>query len=191
MSRYSFRCDRRRSRRDGQLHEKLRRESRARHRWHYNTGETNLIGTVVERATRKELAAYASEEDLGALRQEQDAAWMLDRSGHVHAGCCVQASTRDFARIGQFILDGGRVDGTPILAEGWLDAATRKQADIGAPGRGYANQWWTVDNGTSARWASMASRSSRPGRRTDSRDQQRLAGWPTSPRRISWPLASP
>jgi CubicO group peptidase (beta-lactamase class C family) len=127
---------------------KLRREAAPGTRWHYNTGETNLIGTVVERATRKELAAYASEKIWARYGMEQDAAWMLDRSGHVHAGCCVQASTRDFARFGQFILDGGRVDGTPILAEGWLDAATRKQADIGAPGRGYGYQWWTVDNGT-------------------------------------------
>jgi CubicO group peptidase (beta-lactamase class C family) len=79
---------------------------------------------------------------------EQDAAWTLDRSGHVHGGCCIQATTRDFARFGHFILDGARVDGASIVADGWLEAATHKQADIGAPGRGYGYQWWTVDNGT-------------------------------------------
>ena len=127
---------------------KLRREVAPGTRWHYNTGETNLIGTVVERATKKELAAYASEKIWARYGMEQDAAWTIDRSGHVHAGCCMQASTRDFARFGQFILDGARVDGAPIVADGWLDAATRKQADIGAPGRGYGYQWWTADNGT-------------------------------------------
>jgi len=127
---------------------KLRREVAPGTRWLYNTGETNLIGTVVERATKKELAAYASEKIWARYGMEQDAAWTIDRSGHVHAGCCMQASTRDFARFGQFILDGARVDGAPTVADGWLDAATRKQADIGAPGRGYGYQWWTADNGT-------------------------------------------
>ena len=127
---------------------KLRREVEPGTRWHYNTGETDLIGRVVERATKKELAAYASEKVWARYGMEQDAAWTLDRSGNVHAGCCLQAGTRDFARFGQFILDGARVDGTPVVADGWLDAATRKQADIGATGRGYGYQWWTVDNGT-------------------------------------------
>ena len=127
---------------------KLRREVAPGTRWLYNTGETNLIGAVVERATKKELAAYASEKIWARYGMEQDAAWTLDRSGHVHAGCCLQAATRDFARFGQFILDGARADGKPVVADGWLDAATRKQADIGAPGRGYGYQWWTNDNGT-------------------------------------------
>ena len=76
---------------------------------------------------------------------EQDASWHLDVNGHEW---CVQAALRDYARFGQFILDGGRVDGRPIVATGWLEAATRKQADIGQPGRGYGYQWWTRDDGT-------------------------------------------
>jgi CubicO group peptidase (beta-lactamase class C family) len=79
---------------------------------------------------------------------EADASWTLDRTGHEQAGCCLQATTRDFARFGQFVLDGARIDGRSIVADGWLEAATRKQADIGAPGRGYGYQWWTVDDGS-------------------------------------------
>jgi CubicO group peptidase (beta-lactamase class C family) len=79
---------------------------------------------------------------------EADASWTLDRTGHEQAGCCLQATTRDFARFGQFVLDGARIDGRPVVADGWLEAATRKQLDIGAPGRGYGYQWWTVDDGS-------------------------------------------
>jgi len=125
----------------------LRRDSAPGARWHYNTGETNLLGVVVSRATRKTLARYASEKIWAAYGMERDASWMLDRSEHEHAGCCIQASTRDFARFGQFMLDGGRVDGRPILPDGWLQAATRKQFDIGQPGSGYGYQWWTLDDG--------------------------------------------
>ena len=125
----------------------LRREAPPGTRWHYNTGETNLLGVVVSRATRKSLATYASEKIWAPYGMESDASWMLDRSGHEHGGCCIQARTRDYARFGQFMLDGGRVDGRLVLPEGWLQAATRKQVDIGRPGFGYGYQWWTRDNG--------------------------------------------
>jgi CubicO group peptidase (beta-lactamase class C family) len=126
----------------------LRREAPPGTRWHYNTGETNLIGVVVSRATRRSLASYASETIWAPYGMESDASWMLDRSGHEHGGCCIQARTRDYARFGQFMLDGGRVEGRPILPEGWLQTATRKQVDIGRPGFGYGYQWWARDNGS-------------------------------------------
>jgi CubicO group peptidase (beta-lactamase class C family) len=127
---------------------KLTREAAPGKRWHYSTGETNLIGVLVARATKKDLATYTSEKIWASYGMEQDASWMLDRSGHEHGGCCMQATTRDYARLGQFILDGARIDGTSVVADGWLEAATRKQADFGEPGRGYGYQWWTSDNGT-------------------------------------------
>jgi CubicO group peptidase (beta-lactamase class C family) len=127
---------------------KLVREAPPGTRWHYNTGETNLLGVVVARATHKDLASYASEKIWARYGMEADASWTLDRTGHEQAGCCLQATTRDFARFGQFVLDGARIDGRPVVADGWLEAATRKQLDIGAPGRGYGYQWWTVDDGS-------------------------------------------
>jgi CubicO group peptidase (beta-lactamase class C family) len=78
---------------------------------------------------------------------EQDALWWLDRTDHEQAGCCIQAALRDYARVGQFILDGANVDGKSVVPEGWLNAATHKQVDIGRPGRGYGYQWWTWDDG--------------------------------------------
>ena len=43
---------------------------------------------------------------------------------------------------------GGVVDGESVLPEGWIAAATRKQADINSPGEGYGYQWWTWDDGS-------------------------------------------
>ncbi len=126
----------------------LKRDATPGARWHYNTGETNLLGVVLARATRKDLATYASEKIWAPYGMQSHASWMLDRTGHEHGGCCIQASTRDYARLGQFMLDGGRVEGRSILPDGWLQAATRKQVDIGRPGFGYGYQWWTRDNGS-------------------------------------------
>jgi CubicO group peptidase (beta-lactamase class C family) len=94
------------------------------------------------------LATYASEKIWARYGMERDASWMLDRTGHEHGGCCVQATSRDYARLGQFILDGARIDGQAIVVDRWLEAATRKQVDIGQPGIGYGYQWWTRDDGT-------------------------------------------
>jgi len=126
---------------------KLTRDAVPGQKWHYNTGDTNLIGVLVARATKKDLATYASEKIWARYGMERDASWMLDRTGHEQGGCCMQATTRDYARFGQFILDGARIDGQSIVVDGWLEAATRKQVDIGQPGSGDGCQWWTRDNG--------------------------------------------
>ena len=79
---------------------------------------------------------------------ERPATWLLSKSGQEISGCCLQAAPRDFARFGQFILEGARVGGQSVVPEGWLQQATSKQADIGQPGRGYGYQWWTYDDGS-------------------------------------------
>jgi hypothetical protein len=127
---------------------KLVRDSAPGQKWRYNTGETNLIGVLVARATKKSLASYASEKVWSRYGMEQDASWMLARTNHEHGGCCVQASTRDLARLGLFMLDGARIDGQAVTADGWLEAATRKQADFGDPVMGYGYQWWTRADGS-------------------------------------------
>ena len=39
---------------------------------------------------------------------------------------------RDYGRFGQFILDGARVNGQPIVPDNWLAEATRTQVSTGA-----------------------------------------------------------
>jgi CubicO group peptidase (beta-lactamase class C family) len=129
---------------------KLPRAVPAGTKWVYNTGETNLIGVLVSKATRKNLSEYLSEKLWAPFGMEQDASWLLGPTGHEISGCCIQAATRDMGRFGQFILGGGMINGKSILPDGWIAAATTKQADIGAPGRGYGYQWWTYDEGTVA-----------------------------------------
>lgn len=128
----------------------LPREAPAGSKWVYKTGETNLIGVLVSSATKKPLAQYLSEKVWKPYGMERDATWLLGSTGHEISGCCFQAATQDMARFGMFILDGGRVGGKPVLPEGWLAQAAVKQADIGAPGRGYGFQWWTYDDGSFA-----------------------------------------
>ncbi len=129
---------------------KLPREVPAGTRWHYSTGETNLVGVLVGAATKQPLAQYLSEKIWIPAGMEQQATWILSRTGREISGCCIQAATRDFARFGLFVLDGARVNGQAIVPDGWIGDATTERTAIGVPGRGYGYQWWTYGDGSYA-----------------------------------------
>ena len=81
---------------------------------------------------------------------EAKATWLLAKTGQEIAGCCIQAATRDYARMGLFVLANGVSAGKQITPANWFAQATTKQKDIGMSGRGYGFQWWTYDDGSVA-----------------------------------------
>jgi CubicO group peptidase (beta-lactamase class C family) len=126
---------------------KLPREAPPGTRWNYSTGETNLVGILVSQATKKPLATYLSEKIWVPAGMEQQATWLLSRTGQEISGCCLQAAPRDFARFGQFILDGARVNGQPSCrTAGWPKPPPAHRHR--PAGRGYGYQWWTYDDGS-------------------------------------------
>jgi len=116
--------------------------------WQYSTGETNLIGILVGEATGRSISQYLTEKIWQPFGMANKASWLLGSDGFEISGCCIQASLRDFARYGLFVLEGGKINDKPILPEGWFETATSKQADIGIDGKGYGYQWWTFDDGS-------------------------------------------
>jgi len=118
--------------------------------WHYNTGETNLIGVLVSSATGKPLAEYLQDRIWHPGGMAATATWLQGKTGHEIAGCCLQAATRDFARFGLFVLANGNVGGRQIVPADWFSQAIEKQMDIGVAGKGYGFQWWTYDDGAVA-----------------------------------------
>jgi CubicO group peptidase (beta-lactamase class C family) len=126
---------------------RLPRESPPGTRWNYSTGETNLLGVLLSTATKKPLATYLSEKIWVPAGMEQQATWILNRTGNEISGCCIQAAPRDFARFGLFILGGARIHGQSVVPDGWLADATTERTGIGRPGRGYGFLWWTYTDG--------------------------------------------
>jgi len=118
--------------------------------WHYNTGETNLIGVLVSSATKRKLADYLQEKVWQPAGMEQQATWLQGATGHEIAGCCIQAATRDYARFGLFVLANGKIGDRQIVPTDWFGMATTKRVETGEPGRGYGFQWWTYDDGSVA-----------------------------------------
>ncbi len=129
---------------------KLPRAAAPGERWNYNTGETNLVGVLVTSATKRPLSEYLEEKVWKPAGMEAKGTWLLGKTGQEIAGCCIQAATRDYARMGLFVLANGVAGGKPIVPADWFGQATAKQKDIGIPGRGYGFQWWTYDDGSVA-----------------------------------------
>lgn len=127
---------------------KLPREAAPGTKWVYKTSETNLVGVLVAKATRKPLADYLSDKIWRPYGMERDAEWMIDEVGHEQGGCCLAMTLRDVGRFGQFILDDARINGRSIVADGWLEDATRNHVSTGAAESGYGYQWWTRSDGT-------------------------------------------
>jgi CubicO group peptidase (beta-lactamase class C family) len=112
-------------------------------KFHYNTGETDLVGILVANAVGTSLSQYASEKLWQGYGMERDATWLVDVAGHERGGCCLSMTLGDFARVGQFMLDGGMAQGRQVLPAGWIGEATTAQITNGAPPTGYGYFWWT------------------------------------------------
>ncbi len=112
--------------------------------WNYSTGETYLIGPVIEGATKKRLATYLSETLWARLGMEQDATWWLESPGGMGlAGAGIGATLRDYGRFGLFVQHDGISNGQRIVPEGWFQQAGSAHA-IGNKSVDYGYLWWPM-----------------------------------------------
>ncbi|MCE4226165.1 serine hydrolase [Methylobacterium sp. C25] len=110
--------------------------------WNYSTGETHIVGALVAAATKRPEAVYLSEKIWSRLGMEQDATWWVESpNGLEVGGSGLSATLRDYARFGQFVLNGGVIDGERVVPEGWFEqAGSPKQ--LGGKTVNYGYMWW-------------------------------------------------
>jgi CubicO group peptidase (beta-lactamase class C family) len=117
---------------------------------HYVSIDTQVLGTILVRATGQSLADYTSERLWQPVGMEQDAYWMVDGSGMEMAFGGFNASLRDFARLGRLYLNGGRWEGKQVIPAAWVKDSVTPDAPHLMPGpkpdsdnpMGYGYQWW-------------------------------------------------
>ena len=114
----------------------------------YNSGNAHILGIVVQRATRRTLAAYLEEKIWRPLGMEADAYWVRDPLGRSLGRSLLNATLRDYARFGYFFMHGANIGGTSILPEGWVTDATRSHIQTDWEDIGYGYQWWINPNGS-------------------------------------------
>jgi len=130
---------------------RIRQDAEPGVRFYYQSGVTQLLAIILETVTGKPLSEYASEKLWTPIGAEQDALWSLDRKdGHEKAYCCFNSNARDFARLGQLVLNKGSWEGLQLVSEEYIDRATRPAdwllSDRGdGPNRTYGYQFWILE----------------------------------------------
>lgn len=104
----------------------------------YLSGNTILLGMVIEKATGKNLSQYLSESFWKPLGMKNDALWQLDseENGMEKAYCCIASNARDFARFGKLFKDHGKWNGKQILDSAFVATATQPRFED-SPEYGY------------------------------------------------------
>lgn len=116
----------------------------------YKTIDTAVLGWLLEKVLDTNVSAYLSERIWEPLGAEHDAFFVLDGApgvGREFTGAGFNATLRDFARLGQMMLDNGKANGRQIVPESWVAASQAPAAEErGADGHigGYGYQWWTL-----------------------------------------------
>jgi len=85
----------------------------------YLSGATQLLGMVLERATKNTLSDYLSRSFWKPMGMSQEALWQLDsaESNMEKTFCCIASNVRDFARFGQLWMKNGKWNGIQLISE--------------------------------------------------------------------------
>lgn len=107
----------------------------------YSSGDTQLLGMVIEKATGTTLTNYLSEKFWQPMGAENSALWQIDsaKSGMEKAYCCIASTARDFARFGKLFINKGKWNDEMILDPSYIDLSINPVFDD-SPYYGYG--WW-------------------------------------------------
>ena len=105
--------------------------------WSYSSGDTMLLSGVLEKVTGMEVTEYAEVKLFEPLGIDQ-VEWWQDARSNTLTYCCVDTTSRDFARFGLLYLHEGMWGDQQVVPSEWV-------ADSVTPAptyEGYGYQWW-------------------------------------------------
>lgn len=118
--------------------------------FYYQSGNSQLLGFILEKATGKSLAQYASEKLWQPIEAESDAFWSLDKkNGDEKAFCCLYSTTRDFARIGKLLANHGKFNDKQVIPAAYFDELVKNpplETEEGVPNTRYGLHIWTYNS---------------------------------------------
>lgn len=95
----------------------------------YKSGTTDVIAWVLEAATGQRFADLVSARIWKPMGAERSAAITVDVGGFTLASGGMMATLRDIGRVGQLMLDRGRVGSTQVVPSGWIDDVFNQPGD--------------------------------------------------------------
>ncbi len=117
--------------------------------FNYQSANTQILGLLLEKVTGKKISDYLSEKLWQPIQAEHNALWSLDRkNGTEKAYCCFNATARDFAKIGLFMLHQGKWKGKQILNEEYIKQSVSPASNLTDKNGNfvdfYGYQWWIL-----------------------------------------------
>ena len=119
-------------------------------RFSYASAETQVLGLVLRAAVGRNLSEYLSEKIWQPMGAEGDAAWNIDRGGYETGFAGLNATLRDWGRLGLLLANDGALDGRQIIPAAWVRAATTPESSHLSrvnPWFGYGYQTWLIVGG--------------------------------------------
>lgn len=116
--------------------------------FYYASGNSQLLGFILEEATGMKVSEFMEEHLWKKIGAENPAYWSLDdEDGLEKAFCCLYATTRDYARLGQLILNEGKWNGEQIIQSSTLKELTSSSyLKDNEPNKNYGLHFWLVDH---------------------------------------------
>jgi CubicO group peptidase (beta-lactamase class C family) len=117
----------------------------------YQSGNTQILAMVLEKATGKRLSEYFEEKIWKPMGASHSATWSLDSKKHreAKAFCCINAVPEDFALFGQLYLHGGVADGHSVVPGKWVEKTlTIRNDSKDSQGYPYTYLWRVMNNGS-------------------------------------------
>ncbi|WP_421917008.1 serine hydrolase domain-containing protein [Mesorhizobium sp.] len=116
----------------------------------YNSTDTQVLGMLLTRVTGRPIHDYVGEKLWHPLGMEAEGFWLLDDHGMEMAYAGLNATARDYARIGELFRNRGQWHGRQIVPAAWVKASVTPDAPHLMPGEsglsdslfGYGYQWW-------------------------------------------------
>ncbi len=106
--------------------------------FHYSSGDAMLLSGVIAKATGMSAEEYAHQVLFDPLGMKQ-VEWWRDAGGHTLTYCCLDTTSRDFARLGLLYLHDGDWNGHQVVPSSWVQDSTTPTAN--SNGR-YGYMWW-------------------------------------------------
>jgi CubicO group peptidase (beta-lactamase class C family) len=110
--------------------------------WKYVSIDTHVVGMVVRGASGRSIADLLSEKVMAPLGLERTPYYLIDGVGTAFVLGGLNITTRDYARFGQMLLQGGMWQGQQIVPADWVRASTAPSAPTASGEIGYGYQWW-------------------------------------------------
>ncbi len=110
--------------------------------FHYVSMDTHVVGMVLRGATGRSVPDLLTERILTPLGLQSAPYYLTDSTGTAFVLGGLNMTTRDYARFGQMILQGGFWQGRELVPGNWIAEMTADSAPRGDDAEHYGYQWW-------------------------------------------------